>query len=89
MRRPAIPKSPVVVKIGTSSLAGPDMGIDRQAIRRVVDNVESAWSAGHPTVLVTSGAIAAGLPVMGLSQRPPDIPEIGHQSHGFRLPPLS
>lgn len=74
MRRPANPNSAVVVKIGTSSLAGPVTGINREAIRRVVDNVESAWSAGHPTVLVTSGAIAAGLPVMGLSERPIDIP---------------
>jgi glutamate 5-kinase len=74
MRRAAVPKSPVVVKIGTSSLAGPGPGIDREAIRRVVENVESAWSAGHPTALVTSGAIAAGLPVMGLSERPVDIP---------------
>jgi glutamate 5-kinase len=74
MRRPALPSSPVVVKVGTSSLAGAGPGIDREAIRRVVENVESAWSAGHPTVLVTSGAIAAGLPVMGLSERPVDIP---------------
>lgn len=74
MRRPAKPSSPVVVKIGTSSLSGSGPGIDGQAIRRVVANVESAWAAGHPTVLVTSGAIAAGLPVMGLSARPVDIP---------------
>jgi glutamate 5-kinase len=74
MRRPAIPKSPVVVKIGTSSLTGEGPGIDGEAIRRVVSNVEAAWMTGHPTVLVTSGAIAAGLPVMGLSQRPADIP---------------
>jgi glutamate 5-kinase len=74
MRRSAVPKSPVVVKIGTSSLTLHGTGIDRQAIHRVVANVESAWLAGHPTVLVTSGAIAAGLPVMGLSARPMDIP---------------
>ena len=74
MRRPAKPSSPVVVKIGTSSLSGSESGIDRQAVRRVVANVESAWVGGHPTVLVTSGAIAAGLPVMGLTARPVDIP---------------
>lgn len=74
MRRPAKPSSPVVVKIGTSSLSGSGPGIDRKAVRRVVANVESAWSAGHPAALVTSGAIAAGLPVMGLTARPVDIP---------------
>lgn len=48
--------------------------IDRVAIRAVVANVEAAWKAGHPAVLVTSGAIVAGLPSMGLVERPSDIP---------------
>ena len=74
MRKRATPKSAVVVKIGTSSLTGNQPGIRRDAVRSVVANVESAWAAGHPTVLVTSGAIAAGLPVMGLTDRPGDIP---------------
>jgi glutamate 5-kinase len=74
MRKRATPRSPVVVKIGTSSLTGDGTGIQRDAITAVVANVETAWAAGHPTVLVTSGAIAAGLPSMGLSERPADIP---------------
>lgn len=64
----------MVVKIGTSSLTGNVPGIQRDAIRAVVANVETAWAAGHPTVLVTSGAIAAGLPSMDLTKRPGDIP---------------
>lgn len=64
----------MVVKIGTSSLTGNQPGIQREAVRSVVANVEAAWAVGHPTVLVTSGAIAAGLPVMGLTDRPGDIP---------------
>jgi glutamate 5-kinase len=74
MRRAAQPRSPIVVKIGTSSLTGDGQVIDPEAIARVVGNVEASWSAGHPTVLVTSGAITAGLPVMGLTERPADIP---------------
>lgn len=74
MRRPAPANSPVVVKIGTSSLTSEGPGIDQTAVRRVVDNIEASWDRGHPTVLVTSGAIAAGLPVMGLDTRPGDIP---------------
>lgn len=62
------------MKIGTSSLANAGVGIDPDAIRAVVGNVESAWALGHPTVLVTSGAVAAGLPSMGLTERPGDIP---------------
>jgi glutamate 5-kinase len=64
----------VVVKIGTSSLTGGEAGIQPEAVERVVSNVVTAWDAGHPTVLVTSGAIAAGLPAMGLSDRPSDLP---------------
>lgn len=74
MRRAAAPRSPIVVKIGTSSLTGNGRGIEREAVEGVAANVESAWAAGHPTVLVTSGAIAAGLPAMGLTDRPSDIP---------------
>ena len=74
MRKRATPESAVVVKIGTSSLTGSGSGIQRDAIRSVVANVEAAWVRGHPTVLVTSGAIAAGLPSMGLTERPGDIP---------------
>lgn len=62
------------MKIGTSSLTGDGPEIEPEAIAAVVANVESAWAAGHPTVLVTSGAIAAGLPAMGLGERPGDIP---------------
>ncbi len=74
MRRPPAAGSPIVVKIGSSSLATPAGGIAPAAVDRVVANVEGAWEMGHPTVLVTSGAVAAGLPSMGLSERPEDLP---------------
>jgi glutamate 5-kinase len=76
MRRPARAQSPIVIKIGTSSLTGNAPGISLEAVKTVVRNVTAAWSAGHPTVLVTSGAIAAGLPAMGLATRPGDIPSL-------------
>lgn len=63
-----------MVKIGTSSLTEGATGISTAAVERVVANVEAAWASGHPTVLVTSGAIAAGLPAMGLRERPRDVP---------------
>lgn len=34
------------------------------------------WEIGHPTVLVTSAAVAAGLGAMGKSQRPTDVPAL-------------
>ena len=63
-----------VVKIGTSSITDLDGSIDIAAVERVCAHLAVARAAGHQVVLVTSGAIAAGLPALGLSarQRPAD-----------------
>lgn len=65
MRRPLEPGSPVVVKVGSSSLAAEGGGLNAAAIGGVVAQVAELWNAGYPTALVSSGAVAAGLPVMG------------------------
>lgn len=65
---------PVVVKIGSSSLSGGSPGLDAEAVARVTDQVAACWDGGRPCVLVSSGAVAAGLPALGLSVRPADIP---------------
>ena len=74
MRRPATPGSPVVVKVGSSSLSPATGGLEAEAVRRVVGQVAGLWELGHPAVLVTSGAVAAGLPALGLTERPDDLP---------------
>ena len=74
MRRPATPGSPVVVKIGSSSLAPASGGLDDEAVRRIVKQIDGLWGAGHPAVLVTSGAVAAGLPALDMVERPRDVP---------------
>lgn len=63
-----------MLKVGSSSLTAMRGGLDESAVTRVVDHVARLRSEGHPTVLVTSGAIAAGLPALGLDQRPTDVP---------------
>ena len=78
MRHPIAAKAPVVVKVGSSSLtssslAGRESGLDDSAIASVIDMVAEAMEAAHPTVLVTSGAVAAGLPALKLSKRPADL----------------
>jgi glutamate 5-kinase len=60
----------VVVKVGTSSLTDEHGTIDAASIGRLADDVAEAAATGHEVVLVTSGAIAAGLPALGLSRRP-------------------
>lgn len=63
----------VVVKIGSSSLTGPDGHLDVGALRRLVDVLARRRAAGGEVVLVTSGAIAAGIGPLGLSARPRDL----------------
>jgi len=74
MRHAVSAGSPVVVKVGSSSLARPEGGIDPESLARVVDQVEALWTRGHPTVLVSSGAVAAGIPALGIEERPRDLP---------------
>src|SRR5579862_288177 len=63
----------LVVKVGSSSLASPQGGLDAERIDRVVDAIAARVSTGSQIVLVSSGAIAAGLRPLGLSKRPRDL----------------
>ena len=74
MRRPIADRSTVVVKIGTSSLTKGKPGLDLEALGSVVAQVAALRDRGHPVVLVTSGAVAAGLPGLGITGRPTDVP---------------
>ena len=74
MRRSVAAGAPVVVKVGSSSLTAADGGLSEDAINRVVGEVERLWQVGHPTVLVTSAAVAAGLPALRLDEPPQDLP---------------
>ena len=64
----------VVVKIGTSSLTDTEGIIRRDAIVKLCQEVAAARASGHQVVIVTSGAIGAGLPALGLGgdKRPRD-----------------
>jgi len=64
----------VVAKIGTSSITDERGEISSAAIDKLTAEVAGLRSQGHRVVVVTSGAIAAGLPALGLSgARPADI----------------
>ena len=63
----------IVVKVGSSSLTTAQGGIDTQRVNAIVDTLAKHKNAGHEIVLVSSGAIAAGLSPLGLSSRPKDL----------------
>ncbi|QXC63479.1 glutamate 5-kinase [Aquihabitans sp. G128] len=64
----------VVAKIGTSSITDDQGEIDAAAVAKFCAEVAALREAGHRVVAVTSGAIAAGLPAIGLGgdRRPSD-----------------
>ncbi|HEU4866635.1 MAG TPA: glutamate 5-kinase [Actinomycetota bacterium] len=64
----------VVVKLGTTSLTGPDGEPDRRRMRKVTDQVAALSSQGIHCLIVSSGAIASGMQALGLTGRPTDMP---------------
>ncbi|WP_413775708.1 glutamate 5-kinase [Micromonospora sp. RTGN7] len=63
----------VVVKIGSSSLTTASGGLDDARVDGLVDTLAGLATAGREVVLVSSGAIAAGLAPLGLTRRPRDL----------------
>ena len=57
-----------MAKIGTSSITDASGTIDRASIEKLCAEVAELRSDGHRVVVVTSGAIAAGLPELGMDQ---------------------
>jgi glutamate 5-kinase len=63
----------VVVKVGSSSLTTAEGGLDPARLDALVDAVAARRLAGSQVVLVSSGAIAAGLAPLGIPRRPTDL----------------
>lgn len=66
----------IVIKVGSSTLAASGGGLDVDYARDLVSQVCALIDDGHKPVLVSSGAIAAGLARLGLAERPTDLPSL-------------
>ncbi|MEM3420840.1 MAG: glutamate 5-kinase [Candidatus Hadarchaeum sp.] len=66
----------IVVKIGTSSITDENHRLDPEKIGRLVSNVMGLRSRGKEVILVSSGAIGAGIGRLNLDGRPKDIPAL-------------
>lgn len=62
----------VVAKIGSSSVTEADGSIDVPAVTKLCSEVAALRNAGHKAVVVTSGAIAVGLPLLGMGPARPN-----------------
>jgi glutamate 5-kinase len=63
----------VVVKVGSSSLTTLPGGLDSARLESLVDVLGAERAAGREAVLVSSGAIAAGLAPLQITGRPRDL----------------
>ena len=63
----------IVVKVGSSSLTSAAGGLDPARLDALVDALAARAGSGSSVVLVSSGAIAAGLAPLGLRRRPRDL----------------
>ena len=67
---------PVVVKLGSSLVAGPGGRVRRSLLRARAGEIAALVHAGTPVTVVSSGAIALGLPRLGLAERPRSLPKL-------------
>ncbi len=63
----------VVVKVGTRVLTHPDGALNYDRIDRLAEELIAIQSSGRHVVLVSSGAVGAGMSQLGLAERPTDI----------------
>ncbi|HEY9358435.1 MAG TPA: glutamate 5-kinase [Arthrobacter sp.] len=63
----------IVVKVGSSSLTSIKGGISEESLTALADALAAKRNSGTEIILVSSGAIAAGLAPLGLAKRPRDL----------------
>ena len=63
----------VVVKVGSSILASRDRGLHRNVFSHLAKEISTLKHQGYEMILVSSGAIAAGMEKLGFQSRPKTI----------------
>jgi glutamate 5-kinase len=66
----------VVVKVGTNVLTRADGTLEPARLQALADQLQRIRAAGRKVVLVSSGAIGAGVGRLGLQKRPTDLREL-------------
>lgn len=66
----------VVVKVGSSTITTSDDSIDRDYLGKLASQIYELKRRGIDVIIVSSGAIACGLEVLGIEKRPKDMPSL-------------
>lgn len=65
----------IIIKVGSSSLCNCKGQIEKEKILYLILQISKLIQLGYSIVLVSSGAIAAGMGALGLDEKPQTIPE--------------
>jgi glutamate 5-kinase len=68
-----MPQRLVVVKVGTSGITTSDGKLDEREMIKLTSQIATATKQGDKIVLVTSGAVAAGIAELGIPPKPKDV----------------
>ena len=66
----------IVVKVGTRVLTHADSTLDDERIARLAEELNGLIEAGRKVVLVSSGAVGAGMSQLGIDERPRDVAKL-------------
>ncbi len=68
-----MPNRLIVVKVGTNGITTPDGKLDQQEMQNLASQIAAATKQGDKVVLVTSGAVAAGIAELEIPPKPKDV----------------
>jgi glutamate 5-kinase len=68
-----MPQRLIVVKIGTQGITNSQGNLDEEEMQRLSSQIAAATKKGDKIVLVTSGAVAAGIAELGIPPKPKDV----------------
>jgi glutamate 5-kinase len=63
----------IVIKIGSNILTDASGGLNHKRIHAIARDISSVCDSGHEIVIVSSGAVAAGMKKLGLKEKPREI----------------
>ncbi|MBI5409875.1 MAG: glutamate 5-kinase [Nitrospirae bacterium] len=63
----------LVIKIGSNILASAERGLNTERLHALTKDIAEVADKGYSVVIVSSGAVAAGLKKLGLKEKPKDI----------------
>ena len=68
-----MPSRLIVVKVGTSGITNSEGKLDERKMDKLTNQIAAAAKLGNKIVLVTSGAVAAGIEEVGIPPKPNDV----------------